>query len=89
MAFLKALYYRNSGFGPSLSRAAIQDNMMRSSSFVRNFGPAGRLIAATMIEAEEINIERQKTDTQSKSAQDRFWPANRSGTVVSSCGFSQ
>ncbi len=29
IAFLKALYYRNTGFGPSLSRAAIQDNMMR------------------------------------------------------------
>lgn len=29
IAFLKALYYRNTGLGPSLSRAAIQDNMMR------------------------------------------------------------
>lgn len=29
LAFLKALYYRNTGLGPSLSRAAIQDNMMR------------------------------------------------------------
>jgi hypothetical protein len=28
LAFLKALYYRNTGLGPSLSRAAIQDNMM-------------------------------------------------------------
>jgi hypothetical protein len=29
LAFLKALYYRDSGLGPSLSRAAIQDNMIR------------------------------------------------------------
>ncbi len=29
LAFLKALYYRDSGLGPSLSRAAIQDNMMQ------------------------------------------------------------
>jgi hypothetical protein len=29
LAFLKALYYRNTGLGPSLSRDAIQDNMMR------------------------------------------------------------
>lgn len=29
LAFLKALYYLNTGLGPSLSRAAIQDNMMR------------------------------------------------------------
>jgi hypothetical protein len=29
LAFLKALYYRNTGLGPSLSRSAIQDNMMR------------------------------------------------------------
>jgi hypothetical protein len=29
LAFLKALYYRNTGLGPSLSRAAIDDNMMR------------------------------------------------------------
>jgi hypothetical protein len=29
IAFLKALYYRNTGLGPSLSKAAIQDNMMR------------------------------------------------------------
>lgn len=29
LAFLKALYYRNTGLGPSLSRAAIQDNMAR------------------------------------------------------------
>lgn len=29
LAFLKALYYRNTGLGPSLSRAAIQDNMMQ------------------------------------------------------------
>jgi hypothetical protein len=29
LAFLKALYYRNTGLGPSLSRAAIQDDMMR------------------------------------------------------------
>ncbi|HXY97133.1 MAG TPA: hypothetical protein VEH00_09190 [Steroidobacteraceae bacterium] len=29
LAFLKALYYRNTGLGPSLSRAAIEDNMMR------------------------------------------------------------
>jgi len=28
LAFLKALYYRNTGLGPSLSRAAIEDNMM-------------------------------------------------------------
>jgi hypothetical protein len=28
LAFLKALYYRNTGLGPSLSRAAIQANMM-------------------------------------------------------------
>jgi hypothetical protein len=28
LAFLKALYYRNTGLGPSLSRAALQDNMM-------------------------------------------------------------
>ena len=29
LAFLRALYYRNTGLGPSLSRAAIQDDMMR------------------------------------------------------------
>ena len=29
LAFLKALYYRNTGLGPSLSRDDIQDNMMR------------------------------------------------------------
>jgi hypothetical protein len=29
LAFLKALYYRNTGLGPSLTRAAIDDNMMR------------------------------------------------------------
>lgn len=29
LAFLKALYYRNTGLGPSLSRVAIQDNMTR------------------------------------------------------------
>lgn len=29
LAFLRALYYRNTGLGPSLSRAAIQDNMTR------------------------------------------------------------
>jgi hypothetical protein len=29
LAFLKALYYRNTGLGPSLSRSAIQDNMAR------------------------------------------------------------
>jgi secretin/TonB-like protein len=29
LAFLKALYYRNTGLGPSLSRSAIQDNMMQ------------------------------------------------------------
>jgi hypothetical protein len=29
LAFLKALYYRNDGLGASLSRAAIEDNMMR------------------------------------------------------------
>jgi hypothetical protein len=29
LAFLKALYYRNTGLGPSLSRAAIDDNMTR------------------------------------------------------------
>lgn len=29
LAFLKALYYRNTGLGHSLSRAAIQDNMLR------------------------------------------------------------
>ena len=29
LAFLKALYYRNTGLGPSNSRAAIEDNMMR------------------------------------------------------------
>jgi hypothetical protein len=29
LAFLKALYYRNTGLGPSLSRSAIQENMMR------------------------------------------------------------
>jgi hypothetical protein len=28
LAFLKALYYRNTGLGPSLSRDAIQENMM-------------------------------------------------------------
>jgi hypothetical protein len=28
LAFLKALYYKNTGLGPSLSRAAIQDNMV-------------------------------------------------------------
>jgi hypothetical protein len=29
LAFLKALYYLNTGLGPSMSRSAIQDNMMR------------------------------------------------------------
>lgn len=29
LAFLKALYYRDNGLGPSLSRAAIQDNMLQ------------------------------------------------------------
>jgi hypothetical protein len=29
LAFLKALYYKNTGLGPSLSRAAIEDNMVR------------------------------------------------------------
>lgn len=29
LAFLKALYYKNTGIGPSLSRNEIQDNMMR------------------------------------------------------------
>lgn len=29
LAFLKALYYKNTGLGPSLSRDEIQDNMMR------------------------------------------------------------
>jgi hypothetical protein len=29
LAFLKALYYRNTGIGPSLSRDSIRDNMMR------------------------------------------------------------
>jgi hypothetical protein len=29
LAFLKALYYLNTGLGPSLSRAAIEDNMVR------------------------------------------------------------
>jgi hypothetical protein len=29
LAFLKALYYRNTGYGSSPSRAAIQYNMMR------------------------------------------------------------
>ena len=29
LAFLKALYYRNTGLGPSLSRAEVQDNMTR------------------------------------------------------------
>jgi hypothetical protein len=29
LAFLKALYYRNTGLGPSLSRDDIEDNMMR------------------------------------------------------------
>jgi hypothetical protein len=29
LAFLKALYYKNTGLGPSLSRDQIQDNMMR------------------------------------------------------------
>jgi hypothetical protein len=29
LAFLKALYYKNTGLGPSLSRAEIHDNMMR------------------------------------------------------------
>ncbi len=33
LAFLKALYYRNTGLGPSLSRAAIQDNMQRQFEF--------------------------------------------------------
>jgi hypothetical protein len=28
LAFLKALYYRNTGLGPSRSRAAIESNMM-------------------------------------------------------------
>ena len=28
LAFLKALYYKNTGLGPSLSRSAIEDNMM-------------------------------------------------------------
>jgi hypothetical protein len=29
VAILKALYYKNTGLGPSLSRDEIQDNMMR------------------------------------------------------------
>jgi hypothetical protein len=29
LAFLKALYYKNTGLGPSLSRSQIQDNMVR------------------------------------------------------------
>jgi hypothetical protein len=29
LAFLKALYYRTTGLGPSVSRDDIQDNMMR------------------------------------------------------------
>ena len=29
LAFLKALYYKNTGLGPSMSRAAIEDNMAR------------------------------------------------------------
>jgi hypothetical protein len=29
LAFLKALYYKNTGLGPSLSRASIEDNMRR------------------------------------------------------------
>jgi hypothetical protein len=29
LAFLKALYYKNTGLGPSLSRAAINGDMMR------------------------------------------------------------
>jgi hypothetical protein len=29
LAFLKALYYRNTGLGSSLSRSEIQDNMNR------------------------------------------------------------
>jgi hypothetical protein len=29
IAFLKALYYLNTGLGPSMSRAAIRDNMMQ------------------------------------------------------------
>jgi hypothetical protein len=29
LAFLKALYYKNTGLGPSLSRASIEDNMQR------------------------------------------------------------
>jgi hypothetical protein len=29
LAFLKALYYKNTGLGPSISRAAIEDNMLR------------------------------------------------------------
>jgi hypothetical protein len=29
LAFLKALYYKNTGLGPSLSRDAIQSNMLQ------------------------------------------------------------
>jgi hypothetical protein len=29
LAFLKALYYKNTGLGPSLSRNQIEDNMIR------------------------------------------------------------
>jgi hypothetical protein len=29
LPFLKGLYYRNTGLGPSLSRVAIDDNMLR------------------------------------------------------------
>jgi len=29
LAFLKALYYKNTGLGPSLSRSAIEDSMVQ------------------------------------------------------------
>jgi hypothetical protein len=29
LAFLKALYYKNTGLGPSLSRSEIESNMLR------------------------------------------------------------
>jgi Secretin and TonB N terminus short domain len=37
LAFLKALYFKNTGLGPSLSRTAVEYNMMR---FLKNLGPS-------------------------------------------------
>ncbi|HEY2462774.1 MAG TPA: hypothetical protein VGI32_01835 [Steroidobacteraceae bacterium] len=40
LAFLKALYYKNTGLGPSLSRAQIDGNMMRQFQLLKTSGPS-------------------------------------------------